>query len=171
MVLFLFDNVIYVFLLLWLCILIVCLCVTTLPEVFPCFFLSCKVNARVKNPQRRGTACTLPNCCVVLCIICFVTYSVLFVCICVLNYCHRVATRLQLNISYHISYIVSYIIFDGIALSVDIVLLKNICRIDEFLVLKCHLCVRCMLQRFRLLSPRMKSLAGTKYRSIDSLQK
>jgi len=38
--------------------------------------------------------------CVVLCIVCFVTFSVLFVCICVLNYCHRVVTRLQLNISY-----------------------------------------------------------------------
>jgi hypothetical protein len=41
--------------------------------------------------------------CVVLCIVCFVTFPVLFVCICVLNYCHRVATPLQLNISYHIS--------------------------------------------------------------------
>jgi len=42
------------------------------------------------------------NFCVVLCIVCFVSLSVLFVCICVLNYCHRVATQLQLNISYHI---------------------------------------------------------------------
>jgi len=33
------------------------------------------------------------------------SFSVLFVCICVLYYCHRVATQLQLNISYHtISY-------------------------------------------------------------------
>jgi hypothetical protein len=32
-------------------------------------------------------------------------FSVLFVCICVLYYCHRLATQLQLNISYHmISY-------------------------------------------------------------------
>jgi hypothetical protein len=61
-------------------------------------------------PQRRDTACTLPNflCCsmyffcVVLCDVCFVTFSVLFVCICVLNKCHRVATQLQLNIFYHI---------------------------------------------------------------------
>jgi hypothetical protein len=37
----------------------------------------------------------------VLCDVCFVTYPVLFVCICVLNNCHRVATQLQLNISYH----------------------------------------------------------------------
>ena len=36
--------------------------------------------------------------CVVLCTVCFVSFSVLFVCICVLNYCHRVATQLQLNI-------------------------------------------------------------------------
>ena len=59
--------------------------------------------------------------CVVLCTVCFVSFSVLFMCtcICVLNYCHRVATQLQLNIyhiiSYHISYhiiyhIISYII-------------------------------------------------------------
>jgi hypothetical protein len=40
--------------------------------------------------------------CVVLCIVCFVTFPVLFVCICVLYYCHRVATQLQLNISYYI---------------------------------------------------------------------
>ena len=58
---------------------------------------------------------TLPNFCVVLCIFCvviciFVLFYVLFVCICALNYCHRVATQLQLNISYHIiSYhIISY---------------------------------------------------------------
>jgi len=59
------------------------------------------------NPQRRGTALTLPNFClfyvyfcVVLCIVCFVSLCVLFVCICVLYYCHRVATQLQLtNIS------------------------------------------------------------------------
>jgi hypothetical protein len=40
--------------------------------------------------------------CVVLCILCFVTFPVFFVCICVLNYYHRVAIQLQLNISYHI---------------------------------------------------------------------
>jgi hypothetical protein len=57
---------------------------TTLTEVFPSFFLSCKVNARVK-PQRRGTARTLPNFCVFLCVfgvllctVCFVKFSVLF---------------------------------------------------------------------------------------------
>ena len=34
-------------------ILIVCLCMTTLTEVFPCFFLSCNANARVK-PAKTG---------------------------------------------------------------------------------------------------------------------
>jgi len=38
--------------------------------------------------------------CVVLCIVCFVTFPVLFGCTCVLKNCHRVATQLQLNISY-----------------------------------------------------------------------
>ena len=50
--------------------------------------------------QRRGTVRTLPNWWIVFC--------VLFVCKCVLYYCHRVATQLQLNILY---YIVSYIIY------------------------------------------------------------
>jgi hypothetical protein len=41
--------------------------------------------------------------CVVLCIVCFVSFCVLFVCKCVLYYCHRVVTQLQLtNISCHI---------------------------------------------------------------------
>ena len=81
----------------------------TLTEVFPCFFLSCKANARVK-PAKTGHSLHSSNFCVVLCIVCFVSFSVLFVCICVLYYCYQVATQLQLNISYHIiSYhIISY---------------------------------------------------------------
>jgi hypothetical protein len=43
--------------------------------------------------------------CVVLYIVCFVSFSALFVCIRVLNYCHRVATQLQLNISYRLKYV------------------------------------------------------------------
>jgi hypothetical protein len=39
--------------LLCLCILIVCLCMATLTEGFPCFFLSCKANSRVK-PRKDG---------------------------------------------------------------------------------------------------------------------
>ena len=60
------------------------------------------------NQPKRGTARTLPNCCVVLCIVCFVSFCVLFLCKCVLYYCHRVTTQLQLiNISYSARY--SYI--------------------------------------------------------------
>jgi hypothetical protein len=71
----------------------------TLTEIFPCFFLSCKANARVK-PTKTGHG---PHSFQV-----FVLFYVLFVCVvlcivfckCVLYYCHRVATQLQLtNIS------------------------------------------------------------------------
>jgi hypothetical protein len=48
MVLFLFNTVIYVPLLLYLRIIIVCLYMATLTEVLSRFFLSCKANARVK---------------------------------------------------------------------------------------------------------------------------
>jgi len=46
------------------------------------------------NPQRRGTARTLPKflCCSIYC---FVSFCVLFVCKCVLYFCHRVSTQLQ----------------------------------------------------------------------------
>jgi hypothetical protein len=49
LVLYLFDNVIYVFLFLWPCILVVCLCMTTLTEVFRFFFLSCKGKCQSKT--------------------------------------------------------------------------------------------------------------------------
>jgi hypothetical protein len=80
----------------------------TLTEVFLCFFLSCKANARVKpaktghGPHSFKFLCCSMYFSVVLCIVCFVSFSVLFVCICVLYDCYRVANQLQLNISYHI---------------------------------------------------------------------
>jgi hypothetical protein len=38
------------------------------------------------------------------CIFCFIVlFCVLFLCKCVLYYCHRVSTQLQLNMSYHIT--------------------------------------------------------------------
>jgi hypothetical protein len=106
-VVFLFNTVIYVFLLLGFCILIV-----RLPRLrfFRAFSSVVKQMPGYNSPSR-GTARTLPkflccsqNCCVVLCIVCFVSFCVLFVCKCVLYNCHRVATQLQLtniSISYH----------------------------------------------------------------------
>ena len=76
----------------------------TLTEVFPCFFLSCKANVRVQLTKTGARPALFPNCCVVLSIVCFVSFCVLFVCKCVLYCCHRVTTQLQLtNISYHIT--------------------------------------------------------------------
>ena len=94
--------------------LIVCLCMATLAEGFPCSFLSCKANARVKPVKTgHGPHSSKFLCCSIyffvlsylfLCcsMYCFVSFTVLFVCICVLYDWHRVATQLQLtNISYH----------------------------------------------------------------------
>ena len=74
----------------------------TLTNVFLWVFLNCKVNARVK-PVKMGHGPHSSNFCIVLCIICFLSFCVLFVCKRVLYYCHRVATQLQLtNMSYTI---------------------------------------------------------------------
>jgi len=59
-----------------------------LTEVFPCFFLSWKANAKVKlaktgHGPHSSTFCVL--------------FYVLLVCKCVLYYCHWVATQLQFN--------------------------------------------------------------------------
>jgi len=72
----------------------------TLTEGFPCFFLSCKVNASVKLAKTgHGPHCSTL---VVICVVPFVICVVLCICLCVNVYCHRLTTQLQLiNISYH----------------------------------------------------------------------
>jgi hypothetical protein len=111
-----YNTVIYVFLLLGLCILIV-----QLPWLR--FFLAFSSVVRQMpgyNSPRRGTARNVPIyfcvalcfflsyvlsflCCSMYCLF-FLSFCVLFVCKCVLYYCHRVTTQLQLtNISYHIA--------------------------------------------------------------------
>jgi hypothetical protein len=76
----------------------------TLIEVLPCFFLSCKANARVYLADgARPALPKLVNLLIVMCmfnclIVMFVPFSVfcvLFVCKCALYYCHRMSTQLQ----------------------------------------------------------------------------
>ena len=79
----------------------------TLTEVLPCSFLSCKANARVKLTKRgHSSHSSILDICVVLLL--FVVFYVLFVCKCVLYYCHRLSTQMQLTNIYHISYHISY---------------------------------------------------------------
>ena len=75
----------------------------TLTEVFPCFFLTCKANARVYLAKKgHGPHSSYSVNCVVLCIVlCRLCCSMYCLCVNV-YYCHRVPTKLQLNISYHI---------------------------------------------------------------------
>ena len=98
MVVFLFNTVIYVFLLLGVRILIV-----WLPWLRVFYAFSSVVRQMPGyNSPRWGTARTHPKflCCSMYCLFCVVLW---IVCKCVLYYCHRVPTQLQLtNISYNI---------------------------------------------------------------------
>jgi hypothetical protein len=74
----------------------------TLTEVFPCFFLSCKANARIKlTKTRHGPhSSTLVVICVVRLL--FVLFYVLFVCKCVLPPGDNPTAVNKCIISYHI---------------------------------------------------------------------
>ena len=58
-----------------------------------------------------------------------VLFHVMFVCNCVLYYCHRVSTQLQLNILYHISYVYHIISYHIISYHISYHLLLTVwCR-------------------------------------------
>jgi hypothetical protein len=86
---FTFNKCLPLFLLLWLCILIVYLCLTTLTEVSSSFFLSCKANARVKPAKtRHGAHSSKFLCCSMYFFVLFYVLFVLFyVFLCCSMYC------------------------------------------------------------------------------------
>jgi hypothetical protein len=63
---------------------------TTLTEVFPCYFLICKANARVKLTKTGHGLHIFKLVVIYVVLLLFVLLHVLFVCKCVLYYCHRV---------------------------------------------------------------------------------
>jgi hypothetical protein len=76
-------------------------------STFPWFFpvSTCNSQFTTSTSSQDGARPALfQSFCVVLCIVCVVSFWVLFVCKCVLYYCHRVTTQLQLT---DISYIIS----------------------------------------------------------------
>ena len=80
---------------------LICLCMTTLTEVFPCIFLGCKAIARVKT-AKTGHGSHSSNS-VVICVV-LLLFGCSMYCLCVNVYCHRVTTQMQfINISYIIS--------------------------------------------------------------------
>jgi cobalamin synthase len=73
----------------------------TLTDVFPCFFLSCKANARAKLAKTvHGPQSTTLVCICVVRMLLFVLFGCYFCCsmycLCVNVYCHWVTTQLKL---------------------------------------------------------------------------
>jgi hypothetical protein len=72
---------------------------------FSMLFLQLYGKCQVKT-RKDGTR---PAHFLIFCIVCFMSFCLLFVCICVLYYCHRVSTQLQFNITYIYIYIYAHI--------------------------------------------------------------
>jgi hypothetical protein len=118
-----------------LCILTVCLCMATMTEVFPCFFLSCKANARViraktgHDPHSSKFLCCLMHflCCSMYCFASFI------VCMYMCNLLlppgdNPIAVNKYIIL--HISYIISYINIRRISAATDILMLAEGVRAD-----------------------------------------
>jgi hypothetical protein len=86
------------------CVLFVCNCHRDIgalfdyPEGFPCFFLSLRQLAG-NNSQTRGTARISRFFLFIVIYVSLSVFCVLFVCKCVLYYCHQVLSQLQLKIN------------------------------------------------------------------------
>jgi hypothetical protein len=110
----------------------------TLTEVFPCFFLSCKANARVKLAKTgHGPHSTTLVCICVVRMLLFVLFCCYLCCsmycLCVNVYCHRVTTQLQLI---NIPYIISFAHLTRIVhlIDLDLVTCNNIWQTVQHLV-------------------------------------
>jgi hypothetical protein len=75
---------------------------TTPTEVFPCFFLCCKANARVQL-TKMGHGPHFPILFFSVMYVLFCVFCVPFVCKCVLYYCHRVSTKCVLYYCHRVS--------------------------------------------------------------------
>jgi hypothetical protein len=74
----------------------------TLTEVFPCFFLSCKANARVKLAKTGHGPHSSTLACICVVRLLFVLFCVLFVCKCVLPPGDNPIAVNKYFLSYHI---------------------------------------------------------------------
>jgi magnesium-transporting ATPase (P-type) len=116
-----------------------CLCMATLTEISPCFFLSCKANARKKpaktghGPNSSSFLCSSMYFCIVLyCLFCVVLFIVCMYMCTVLLSTGGYTIAFKYIISYHISYgIISYFILYIISYIVSYHISHHI--IDELL--------------------------------------
>ena len=92
----------------------------TLTEVFPCFFLSCKANARIKPAKTgHGPHCSKILCCSMYCLFCVVLCTICVEMCSILLPPAVNPIAVDKYISYHIIHIKSYIMYRIISYTVS----------------------------------------------------